>query len=80
MSLLNHNTPIQFNNIEQIKGLYNMMQQAQNPQAFLQQVASQNPQFAEIMQMCNSRNPKDLFYMMCKQRGIDPNTILNQLK
>lgn len=78
MSLLNHNIPT--NNIEQIKGLYNMMQQAQNPQAFMQQIASQNPQFAQVLQMCNSKNPKDLFYSMCKQMGVNPDTILNQLK
>lgn len=80
MSLLNHNIPVQNNNIQQIKGMYNMLQQAQNPQALLQQMAAQNPQFAQVLQMCSSRNPQDLFYMLCKQRGIDPNTVLNQLK
>lgn len=80
MSLLNHNVPVQSNNIEQIKGMYQMMQSVQNPQVLLQQMASQNPQFAQVLQMCNSRNPRDLFYMLCKQKGVDPNTILNQFK
>lgn len=79
MSLLNHNTPVQFD-IGQVKSLYNMMQNAQNPQAFIAQMASQNPQFAQILQMCQSNNPRDMFYMLCKQKGINPDTILNQLK
>ena len=52
----------------------------QNPQAFLQNLASQNPQLQQVMQMCNSTNPKDVFYALCKQRNVNPDDILNQLK
>ena len=77
MSLLNHNQPI---NIQQIKSMYNMFQQAQNPQAMLSNIAAQNPQFADVLNMCNSKDPREVFYAMCQQRGINPNDILNQLK
>ena len=52
----------------------------QNPQAFLQNIARQNPQVQQAIQLCNSSNPRDIFYAMCNQRGINPNDILDQLK
>lgn len=78
MSLLNHNPPpTTSGNFQQLKNLYGMVQ---NPQAFLQNLASQNPQLQQVMQMCNSTNPKDVFYALCKQRNVNPDDILNQLK
>lgn len=81
MSLLNHGSSIPMNpNIQQLRNVYNMIRQAQNPQMLLNNLASQNPQLAQAMQMCKSGNPKDIFYKMCEQRGINPEDILNQLK
>ena len=81
MSLLNHNLPqATSGNFQQLKNLYGMMQNAQNPQAFLQNLARQNPQLQQVMQMCNSTNPRDVFYALCKQKGVNPDEILNQLK
>ena len=40
-----------------------------------------NPQLRSIMNMVKSgANPKQMFFEMAKQKGIDPNTILSQLK
>lgn len=40
-----------------------------------------NPQLKSIMNMIkNGGNPKQMFFEMAKQKGIDPNTILSQLK
>lgn len=63
-----------------IAQLYGMFRNSQNPQAMLSQLAKNNPQMAQVMQMCNGRNPQQVFYEMCQQRGVDPNTILSQFK
>lgn len=87
MGLLN-NTHIKSNNamgvgnnqmFQQLKSMMGMLQTAQNPTLVLQQVAQRNPQMASVLQMCNGKNPKDVFYSLCQQSGIDPNTILTQL-
>lgn len=40
-----------------------------------------NPQLKQIIGMIkNGANPKQMFFEMAKQKGIDPNTILSQLK
>ena len=61
-----------FNNINKIKQLMKTMQ---NPNAMLN-----NPMFAQVQQMCQGKNPKDVFYQMAQQMGIDPNAILNELR
>jgi len=77
MSLLNHNLNA---NISQLKSLYNMLSTSSNPQALLNDMAKSNPNLAWVMQMCNGGNPKDIFYAMCKDKGVNPDDILNQLK
>ena len=64
----------------QVKQAFQMLKMAQNPQAMLQQIAQTNPQLANVLQMCNGKNPEQLFYSLCRQNGIDPNSILNQLR
>lgn len=52
-----------------------------NPSAILRQAAQNNPSLQPIVQALNQgTNPQQLFYNLCQQRGIDPTTILNQLK
>lgn len=63
-----------------IAQLYGMFRNSQNPQAMLSQLAKNNPQMAQVMQMCNGRNPQQVFYEMCQQQGVDPNSILSQFK
>ena len=79
MSLLNHNIPNQINN-SQIKSMYNMLSKSSNPQAMLNNMIKQNPQLKSVLDMCKASNPKDAFYSMCKQKGVNPDDILNQLK
>ena len=59
---------------------FSILRNAQNPQLAIQQLAQQNLQVAQAMQMCQGQDPKSVFYSMCQQRGIDPNVILNQFK
>lgn len=66
-------------NIQQVKGLMNQMKAFGNPNLAIQQMAQSNPQMQQIMQMCQGQNPKDVFYSMCKQQGVDPEQILKML-
>lgn len=60
--------------IQQVKGLMGMVNG--NPMALMQS----NPQIAQVMQMCQGQNPRTLFENMCKQQGINPNAIIDELK
>lgn len=62
------------------KRMMGMLQAVKNPQQALMAAAQQNPQLDAIMQMCNGRNPQEVFYEQCKKQGIDPNMVINALK
>jgi hypothetical protein len=66
--------------IKQVKQMMNALRTMQNPQQAMQQMIGQNPQLKSIMQMCNGKNPKDVFYAECEKQGIDPESILSQLR
>ena len=65
-----------------ILNMYRTIMGAQNPNAMLQNMAQQNPQLKQTMDYINQNggNAKQLFYSMAQQKGINPDTILNQLK
>lgn len=60
-----------------ISQMWNMYKTAQNPQAVLNNVIAQNPMLKQIV---GNGNPKETFYAMCSQRGVDPDSILSQLE
>lgn len=60
--------------IQQVKGIMGMAQG--NPMAMLQN----NPQFAQVMQLCKGQNPQTVLENMCKQQGINPQDLINALK
>lgn len=64
----------------QIKNMANMLKLSQNPNQMMQSLMQSNPQMAQVMQLVQGKNPQEVFYAMCKEKGIDPNSILNQLK
>jgi hypothetical protein len=66
--------------LQSVKQLMGMMQTMRNPQQAIMQMAQSNPQLNSIMQLVGGRNPKDVFMEECQKRGIDPNTIINQLR
>ena len=45
-------------------------------------MAEKNPKIIEVMQLVNSMggNPKEVFYKLAAQKGVDPNSILSMLK
>lgn len=71
--------PLLQSNTNQLKELYKMMQNG-NPMQVFQQMAMRNPNMKPIMNMINNgANPKDLFYQMCNQRGINPDEFLKNI-
>ena len=69
--MLNQNTQSQGANLSNLLGV---LKNAKNPQALLNQIAGQNPQMKQILDMVqqNGNNPKALFYKLAKEKGIDP--------
>lgn len=81
----NNSLPNQGVNQQMLSGLQNMVNTingSNNKEAAMQALAGVNPQMAEIMQLCNGRDPKEVFIEGCQQRGIDPQyalTIMSQI-
>lgn len=63
-------------NVAPIRNMMAMM----NPQTALNTLIQQNPQMAQVMQLVNGRDPKQVFYELCKQRNVDPESILSKLR
>ena len=69
----------------QIKPLKNALGVARsigNPQAMLGQMLSGNLNYQQVQNIIQQYggDPKQAFYGMCQQMGVDPQEILNQLK
>ena len=66
----------------QIKQLMQTITTSQNPQMALQKLMENNPGMKQAIDYVNANggNPKDAFYKLAKERGIDPESILNSLK
>ena len=70
--------PLMNNNVRQMA---NMMKTMRNPQAMLNQMAQNNPQAKQMMDLLQSgTSPKDLFYQMAQEKGVDPEEILNMFR
>ena len=63
-----------------IQKMMGMVQNTQNPGAMLQNMAQSNPNIKKAMEMCQGRNPKDVFMEMCQRNGMNPNDIINKIK
>ena len=49
-------------------------------QAMINKMLQNNPNLRPYMEMIkNGGNPKEMFYSLARQRGVDPNSILSQL-
>ena len=59
-----------------------MLQGAKNPEAALNQMMQSNPQIKQALDYVNANggNAKDVFYKLAKEKGVNPDDILNQLK
>lgn len=79
MSLLNNQVSPQQNSIFNV---INTIKNARNPSAMLSSMMANNPQLQQVMAYVESQggNAEQAFYNLAQQRGIDPQSILDQLK
>lgn len=69
------------NRIGQMKSMYQAFQNAKNPMALFQQMAMKNPQMQPILNMLKSgMNPNQILNDVCRQKGINPQELLNMLR
>lgn len=62
------------------KRMMGMLQAVKDPQKALMMAAQQNPQLNAVMQMCQGRNPEQLFREECQKAGINPEEVMNLLR
>ena len=62
--------------------IISMLKNIKNPQQLIMNMANSNPQVASVLKevQANGGNAKDLFYRKAKEMGVDPNSILNNLR
>lgn len=60
----------------------NTIKSMKNPQSFINQLLQNNPQVKQVMQYVNNNggDPKTAFYKMAKEKGVNPDDILNMLR
>ena len=70
------------NNLSQIKSMMNFVKSSGNPQAMLENLMQNNPNYQKVMQLVrdNGNDPQKAFYAYAQQLGVDPNEIINMLK
>ena len=56
-----------------------MVKSANNPQAMINQMLSNNPQVKQIVDQYGG-DPQTAFYKYAEANGVDPNQILNMLR
>ena len=67
-------------NMQQVKQIYSMLKNSNNPNYLLNQMANQNPQMAQTINLIRSNgNYEQVFRDMCKQRGINADDFINQM-
>lgn len=66
-------------NMNQMKELYNAMRNG-NPMQVFNQMAQNNPNMKPILNLINNgHNPQQIFYQLCKQRGINPDEFIKNI-
>ena len=67
-------------NMQQVKQIYSMLRNSNNPNYLLNQMASQNPQLRQTINLIKSNgNYEQIFRDMCKERGIDADEFVRQM-
>ena len=65
-----------------IKQMFQMVKAAKDPYAYLNGLAQSNPQMRDAINYIkqNGNDPKAAFYKMAQEKGVDPESILSQLR
>lgn len=66
--------------VSQAMQVVNQIKQFGNPQAAMNILAQQNPNIKKAMDMCQGKNPQQVFEQMCKQNGMDLGQIAKMIK
>ena len=66
--------------ISQAMQVVNQIKQFGNPQAAMNILAQQNPNIKKAMDMCQGKNPQQVFEQMCQQNGMDLGQIAKMIK
>ena len=69
----------QNDNVQSLRQMANAVRNSRNPQMMLMQLAQSNPQMKQAIEYIgqNGGNAKEAFYALAKQKGVNPDTILN---
>lgn len=62
--------------------MFNQLKTSANPEGLMRMFAMRNPQVKQVMDMVeqNGGDAQGLFYKLCKEKNVDPETILRQLR
>lgn len=64
----------------QLKNIYKMLTESNNPMQMFEQLAIRNPNMQPILNMLRSgNNPEDVFKTLCKQKNIDPQQFIKSI-
>lgn len=72
----------QSGNMQSLRQMANVVRNSSNPQMMLMQLAQSNPQMKQAIEYIgqNGGNAKEAFYALAKQKGVNPDTILNMFR
>ena len=65
-----------------LQQMINMVSRSNNPMQLMQTMAQSNPQLQSILNLIQTsqKSPKDLFFEMAQQKGVNPQQILQMLQ
>ena len=68
--------------IQNLKSVMKKLKTLDNPTQTLSDLAQTNPSIKQILLLAQNKNMslKYFYYMLAKEKGVDPEDILNQLK
>lgn len=66
--------------LAQAKQIMSLVSSSNDPDKMLQMLSANNPAMSLVSKVVGGREPKDVFYELCKEHNINPDDILNQLK
>ena len=64
----------------QLKNMYQLLMNSQNPMAMFQQMAVQNPRLRPIVEMLRNKSPQEVFNNLCQQKGVNPDEFIKNIK
>lgn len=72
----------QSGNMQSLRQMADVVRNSRNPQMMLMQLAQSNPQMKQAIEYIgqNGGNAKEAFYALAKQKGVNPDTILNMFR